>query len=326
MADLGTGEVLAAQAPHRKLRPASTLKVLTALVALSRLDPAMPYVATAADASLEGSKVGIVNGGTYTVDQLMLGLLLSSGNDAAYALGQATGGQAATVGLMNEEAHRLGAYDTHAVNTSGLDADGQLTSAYDLALIARAALERDDFRRYVATQTAAFPGIGGATFQIANHNRLLDSYAGALGVKTGYTTLSKHTFIGAAERDGHRLVVTVLNSPTQAWQTAATLLDWGFASVGAGGDRGLARDTAEDVAAQEAALASPSPSEAAGGGDDDAPVAAARLGSLEQALDKLPRWAWWAGAAGAIFVMALLGLATGALSRRRRRGKYRSLA
>ncbi len=109
VADLDTGEVLAAQAPHRRLRPASTLKVLTALVALNRLDPATPYVATAADASLEGSKVGIVNGGTYTVDQLMLGLLLSSGNDAAHALGQATGGQDVTVGLMNEEARRLGA-------------------------------------------------------------------------------------------------------------------------------------------------------------------------------------------------------------------------
>ncbi len=177
----------------------------------------------------------------------------------------------------------------------------------------------------MATQTATFPGTGGATFQISNHNRLLDSYAGALGVKTGYTSLSGHTFIGAAERDGHRLVVTVLNSTTRAWQAAATLLDWGFASSSTGAAVG-SLVTPEDVAAREAALASPAPSAAAAAGDNDAPVAAARLGSLGQAVDDLPRWAWWVGAAGAIFVMALLGLATGALSRRRRRGRYRSLA
>ncbi len=300
--------------------------MLTALVSLEALDPAQPYVATHADAAIEGSKVGIINGGTYTVDQLLLGLLLSSGNDAAHALGEAAGGQPIAVERMNAEAQRLGAFDTFAANTSGLDAEGQLTSAYDLALIARSALEREDFRRYVATQIASFPGIGGATFQISNHNKLLANYPGAIGVKTGYTSLSGHTFVGAAERNGHRLVVTVLNSQTRAWQAAAALLDWGFATADVAEPVGTLV-TPDEVAAQQAELAASASQtgEHAAGAEADAPVAAAQLGSSSREFD-LPWWAWWAGAAGAIVCMALLGLSAGALLRRRGRGRYRAPA
>jgi D-alanyl-D-alanine carboxypeptidase (penicillin-binding protein 5/6) len=214
VADLDTGAVLAARAPHRQLRPASTLKTLTALVLLPRLRKTDQLVATDLDAGIEGSKVGISPGLRYSVELLFQGLFLASGNDAVHALAtHDPGGVPGTVRRMNAMAARLGALDTHVTDPTGLDADGQVSSAYDLALITRAGLARPDFRRYAATKYTRFPLVGKGSYQVANQNRLLFSYDGALGVKTGYTTLARNTFIGAARRDGHTLVVTMLDSP-----------------------------------------------------------------------------------------------------------------
>src|SRR5690606_21064098 len=141
---LDSGEILAARWAHGQLLPASTLKTLTALTLLPRLDPDATYVAQRADAAIEGSKVGLHPGQTYTVRQLFQGLMMASGNDTAHALATLGGGMAATAALMNAEAKRLQANDTVVANTSGLDAPGQVSSAYDLALIARAALARPD--------------------------------------------------------------------------------------------------------------------------------------------------------------------------------------
>jgi D-alanyl-D-alanine carboxypeptidase (penicillin-binding protein 5/6) len=167
------------------------------------------------------------------VEQLFLGLMLRSGNDAANALARLGGGlrgRAGTIDDMNAEAHRLGAWDTHAETPSGLDGPGQVTSVYDLALIFRACFANENFRRYIHTQTASMPtGVA-----IANDNRLLYEYPGALGGKTGYTSIARHTYVGAAERNGRRLVATILGaeiSPVRAWQQAAGLLDWGFATA-----------------------------------------------------------------------------------------------
>lgn len=231
IADLDTGQVLAAKAPHARLRPASTLKTLTALVLLPRLEPKDVVTGIDADAGIEGSKVGVYPGLHYSVDLLFLGLFLNSGNDAVHALARTdTGGVPATVQRMNAKAEQLGAYDTHVTDPTGLDADGQLSSAYDLALISRAGLQRSDFRRYAATKLAYFPDKNGGRYQISNQNHLLWNYPGALGIKTGYTTLARNTFVGAASRDGHRLVVTLMNSPHGITQDAALLLDWGFAN------------------------------------------------------------------------------------------------
>jgi D-alanyl-D-alanine carboxypeptidase (penicillin-binding protein 5/6) len=137
---------------------------------------------------------------------------------------------------MNEEAKFLGAFDTHAATPSGLDGPGQATSAYDLALIARADFLRDDFRRYISARSAQIPKQPPRDkkgFQIQNQNQLLFRYPGALGGKTGFTDIARHTFVGAAERDGRRLVVTMLGAeqqPKPTWQQAAALLDWGFAA------------------------------------------------------------------------------------------------
>jgi D-alanyl-D-alanine carboxypeptidase (penicillin-binding protein 5/6) len=235
LADLDTGAVLAARDAHGRYPPASTLKTLTALTLLPRLTDRRRRVAcTDADARIEGSRVGLVPTRQYTVDLLFQALLLMSGNDAANVLARAAGGVPRTVALMNAEARRLQAYDTHAATPSGLDGPGQATSAYDLALIARAALRRADFRRYVGQRTGMVPRVSVryGPFQISNQNPLLYYYAGAFGVKTGFTDAARHTFVGAAARHGRRLVVTFLHGerrPIDMWRQAAGLLDWGFA-------------------------------------------------------------------------------------------------
>ena len=229
VADLDTGTVLAAKAPHAKLRPASTLKTLTALVLLPRLNKADVVVGSDADAGIEGSKVGVYPGLRYSVDLLFQGMFLASGNDAVHALAQHDqGGIAATIDRMNDKAEEIGALDTHVTDPTGLDADGQVSSAYDLALFAQAGLGRPDFAKYASTKYTNFPLAKAGTYQVANQNKLLFNYDGALGIKTGYTTLARNTFIGAARRDGHTLVVTLMNSPHGITEDATKLLDWSF--------------------------------------------------------------------------------------------------
>jgi serine-type D-Ala-D-Ala carboxypeptidase (penicillin-binding protein 5/6) len=239
LADLDTGEVLAARNPHRRMRPASTLKVLTALTLLPELDPDAVYTAVWEDANVEGSKVGVVPEATYTVHNLFEGLFLMSGNDAANALANAGGGVPQTVAAMNATARELGAGDTTAVNPSGLDAPHQLTTSYDLALIARAALQRPDFLSYATTVKSKFPGKmpkknkRRRAFEIYTQNKLVLNYRGAIGVKTGWTTKAKGTFVGAAERGDRRLIAVVMHTKGPGWEESAKLLDWGFAHADA---------------------------------------------------------------------------------------------
>ncbi|MEN3306505.1 MAG: hypothetical protein V7603_2707, partial [Micromonosporaceae bacterium] len=238
VADLDTGAVLGGCGPHEQSPPASVQKLLLAATLLPKLNPAQVVQVTPADLAIQpgSSAVGLVAGGRYTVGTLWLGLLLESGNDAANVLARLGGGDAGVPGAlaaMNALAQHLGALDTHAVSPSGLDGPGQFTSAYDLALIARACFALDDFRRYDSALTAQMPAQPpkGKGFQIQNENKLLTRYPGALGGKTGFTDLARHTYVGAAQRNGRRLVVTLLNAeplPVRAWQQGASLLDWGF--------------------------------------------------------------------------------------------------
>lgn len=239
VADLDTGAVLGGCGPHEYATPASVQKLLLAATLMPKLDPAQVVKVTRPDLDIEpgSSAVGLLDGGRYKVETLWLGLLLDSGNDAANVLARLGGGPAGAAGgvdAMNAEARRLGAFQTHAVTPSGLDGRGQFTSAYDLALIARACFARDDFRRYVATKTAKIPAQPPKDtrgFQIQNDNGLLRSYPGALGGKSGFTILARHSFVGAAQRDGRTLVATVLGAearPLRASEQAAALLDWGF--------------------------------------------------------------------------------------------------
>jgi serine-type D-Ala-D-Ala carboxypeptidase (penicillin-binding protein 5/6) len=237
LADLTTGEILAAKGAHRQGRPASTMKTLTALALMPELKKDAKHTVTWEEASADGGRVGIVPDATYTNWDLWHGLLLPSGNDAAAALAGSYGGMKKTVAAMQDVAYALQADDTVVKNPSGLDADGQLTSAYDLALIARAAMQLEDFREVTAAVSYDFPGRPAGkgkkrpTYKIYTQNRLLlHGFDGAVGGKTGYTSLAGRTFWGAAERDGHLLVVTLLQVRDRTETAAKTLLDWGFAN------------------------------------------------------------------------------------------------
>jgi D-alanyl-D-alanine carboxypeptidase (penicillin-binding protein 5/6) len=248
VADLDSGQVLAACDPHLRRRPASVEKLLLAATVMPKLDPNQVVEATPADLDLpkDSSAVGMVVGGHYPVSTLWYGLLLESGNDTAYALarvGGGAGGLPATVAAENAEAHRLGADDTHVVDPSGLDAPDQFTSPYDLALIARVDFAMPDFVKYdtaLRFDWPAQPPKDPKGFQIQNENKLLTQYTGGMGGKTGFTDQARHTYVGAAQRNNRRLVVTVMGAeivPARAEKQGETLLDWAFglpaaASVG----------------------------------------------------------------------------------------------
>ncbi|WP_460458527.1 D-alanyl-D-alanine carboxypeptidase family protein, partial [Angustibacter peucedani] len=232
LADLTSGDVLVARDAHGRFLPASTLKSLTVLTVLPEVDPAS-LVTAQPDDLVDGTQVGLDPGSHYTVQQLLQGTMLASGNDTATALARAAGGVPETVRAMQETARHLGAYDTTVRNPSGLDAPGQLTSAYDLALVARAAMQLPDFRTLVATKRARFPGKERkghrrATYEIQNHNTLIYNYDGAIGVKNGYTVAARWTSVGAATRDGHTYVLSALRRRDRSWRPEAAMLDWAF--------------------------------------------------------------------------------------------------
>jgi D-alanyl-D-alanine carboxypeptidase (penicillin-binding protein 5/6) len=231
--DLDTGDVIGARDPHGRYQPASILKLLTTVTLLPLLPGNRRVVVSKSSAQTEGSHAGLVAGGTYTIDQLFRGLLLVSGNDAAEALAAAAGGRTKTVELMNAEAMRLGAYDTYVQTPSGLDGWQQLTSAYDMALILRAALAQPRFVAYDRTAHAVLPvqkinGFG--PVPLWNQNELfLTTVKGALVAKTGYTDAAQHTFVGAIRSHGHRYGVVLMRAqrwPLDQWQQATQLVHW----------------------------------------------------------------------------------------------------
>jgi serine-type D-Ala-D-Ala carboxypeptidase (penicillin-binding protein 5/6) len=234
IADLDTGDVLAARNPHGRYPPASTLKWLTALTLLPTLDKHKRVVCSYADVDVDGTRVGLVQNGRYSVDLLFQAMLMASGNDAANTLARVAGSVPSTVAAMNATARSIQAYDTHAATPSGLDGPHQLTSAYDLALIGRADLARADFRKYTAQKLGTIPAQGTKyhSFQFANDNKLLYNYPGAFGGKNGFTDAAHHSFIGAAKHGDRRLIVTMMygeQKPDNISAQAGRLLDWGFA-------------------------------------------------------------------------------------------------
>ncbi len=269
VADATSGDVLAARDPHGRYYPASTLKTLTLLTLIHRLDPGLVVEGTVEDESMEGSRVGMVAGGRYPVALLFQALVMQSGNDAANALARAAGGTAATVQAMNARALELGAFDTVAGTPSGLDVAGQTSSPYDLALVFRELVADPTTAAVLTTTRAQVPGVEGrsAGFEIQNENPLA-GYPGGLGGKTGFTDAARHTFVTAAERDGRRLVVSVMgteNRPLRAADQAALLLDWGFAvPAPLGGVGALVRSAADVPAPEPAVSATPSPAAPAG--------------------------------------------------------------
>ena len=236
VADADTGAVLAAKNAHERLRPASTLKTLTAITVLPRLNLDDSYRVQWEDAHTIGSAVGIVPGSRYTIDQLFYGMLLPSGNDAARALASAAGGMRKTVRAMNAKADALGAHDTSVVNPTGLDRPGQYSSAFDLALFTREGLSDRHIRRYESTISTPFPAQEPKrdkrrdTYMIYNQNPLLlDGFRGVIGGKTGYTTQAGRTFVATVERGGRTLIVALMGIVDTTETAADRLFSWGFA-------------------------------------------------------------------------------------------------
>jgi D-alanyl-D-alanine carboxypeptidase (penicillin-binding protein 5/6) len=233
IADAGTGQVLAAQDAHGLFAPASTLKVLTAITLIPRLNPNATVVATQQEADTEPNDIGLVPGQRYKVSDLFNALLLISANDAAVALTTATGSLAGGMALINAEAHNLQAYDVVAKQPNGLPAAGQVVSAYDEALIARQALATPAFMKYDSTVAARFPLKSGASVPLLNQNTLLTQYPGGIGGKIGWTEAAQATYIGLARRHGETLIVTELHCTSlQEITSGEKLLDWGFAMDG----------------------------------------------------------------------------------------------
>ena len=236
VADATTGAVIAERDAHKKLPPASTLKILTALALLPVLDPRKTVTATYGEATVMGTRVGLVAGATYRVSDLFYGMFLASGNDASLALSRAAGGDAKTVARMNDIARAIGASDTVAKTPDGLDTRGQVSSVHDLALMSMIGLQRPDFASYVAATWVKFPGrlpaksgLHRETFEVWNLNRfMLENYPGAIGVKSGYTTKAHNTLVIAATRGRHTYIVSMLNAQVNPYVYATALMDWAF--------------------------------------------------------------------------------------------------
>jgi D-alanyl-D-alanine carboxypeptidase (penicillin-binding protein 5/6) len=233
IADASTGQVLAARDPHGQLKPASTLKMLTATTLIPLLNPSAYITASTQATTVEPNIAGLVAGSSYKVSDLFNALLLISANDAAIALAQGTGSLSNGVALMNAEAHHLQAWDTVAKDPNGLDAPGQHVSAYDLALIARQALKLPAFLQYDQTRTFGFKVSSAKNETLVNQNSLLSTYPGGLGGKIGWTSAAGATYVGLAKRNGVTLIVTLLHCPALTEVNyAKSLLNWGFATDG----------------------------------------------------------------------------------------------
>ncbi|MBQ7887038.1 MAG: D-alanyl-D-alanine carboxypeptidase [Clostridia bacterium] len=224
--EVQTGRVLFESNMHARLPMASTTKVMTALLAIERGNAQDQVVCSQNAFGVPGTSVYLQMGETLTLEEMLLGLMLSSGNDAAVAIAEHIGGTVEDfVAMMNARAREIGAVNTHFANPHGLPDESHYTTAYDLALITREAMKNDAFRALVSTQRASIPWEG-RTYnrQLTNKNRLLSDYEGATGVKTGFTSKAGRCLAFGAVRDGLELVGAVL-SCSDWFDEAARLMD-----------------------------------------------------------------------------------------------------
>jgi D-alanyl-D-alanine carboxypeptidase (penicillin-binding protein 5/6) len=244
--DAKTGQVLYDKNMNEQREPASTTKVITALLALENLDLSKTVTIDAETPFTEGSRVYLLEGENIKVEQLMYALLLESANDAAVALGKEIAGSVpAFADMMNKRARELGAENTHFVNPNGLHEEGHLTTAYDLAMIAKYAMKNQEFRTLVSTYRYVIPATNMQdTRYLYNTNRLIydektkvivngvqrpAKYDGALGIKTGYTSHAGGCLIAGAKRGDTELISVVMKSTDEGrFADSIALLDYAF--------------------------------------------------------------------------------------------------
>lgn len=218
-----TGTVLYEKNADARLGIASTTKIMTALVVLEHCALEESVEILPEYTAVEGSSMYLRAGETYTVEELLYGMMLVSGNDAAVALACHTAGSVeAFADMMNDKARALGMTGSAFQNPNGLDAEGHYSTARDMAALTCAAMANDTFCTIAATERVT---VGGQT--LVNHNRLLRSYDGAIGVKTGYTKASGRTLVSCAQRGATRFVCVTLSDPDD-WNDHTRLLDWAF--------------------------------------------------------------------------------------------------
>jgi len=224
-----TGQVIYARDIHRRWPPASTTKILTAVLAIERLSPdLMVTISPRAANQRSGSAIGLEAGERWRIEDLLLAMMVRSANDAAVAVAEAVGGSVERFAeITNVRARQIGARESRFVNPHGLHDPDHHSSAYDLAMIARHALHYPRFAALVERQTWMLSRDDRPPQNFTNSNRLLGRYPGADGVKTGWTAASGHTLVASATRDGWQLVAVVLHS-RDMYADVEQLLDYGF--------------------------------------------------------------------------------------------------
>lgn len=221
--DADSGRVLYEKDAHQQRSIASITKLMTALVAVESTPELQTVIRVKPEHQAEGSSMYLKPGELLSLEELLYGLLLSSGNDAALAIADGCGGDVDTfVDWMNQWAAELGMEQSHFANPNGLDAEGHYSTAYDMALLARHVLAHEELAKIVATRSIAL----GERY-LTNHNKLLWRYEGCMGMKTGYTDEAGRTLVSCAVRDGRTLICVTLHDPND-WTDHAALLDYGF--------------------------------------------------------------------------------------------------
>ncbi len=233
--EAGSGKVIFEKNPHESLPPASVTKIMTMLLAMEAIergDLKYTTMITASERakSMGGSTIFLDTGEKMSVDDLLKGVAVASGNDACVALAEHISGSCeAFAALMNERAAKLGMKDTHFVNCNGLDDDSHYTSAYDIAIMSRELLKHKDILKYT---NIWMDSLRDGKFQLANTNKLIRFYSGANGLKTGSTSKAGCCISATAKRDGMQLIAVILGAPTskQRFADASSLLNYGFSN------------------------------------------------------------------------------------------------
>ncbi len=227
--DYTTGKVLYQKNAHEKRPPASTTKIVTAIIAIEQGNLHQTIITSNKASKADGSSIWLASGEEHSLNDLLYGVLLSSGNDASIAVAEAiAGSESKFAALMNEKAKKIGAKDTNFVNCNGLPEKNHYSTAYDLAVITRYALHNSVFTEIVRTKKKIISWPGHEWDRVMyNHNKLLWRYEYADGVKTGFTKQAGRCLVSSATKNGHRLIAVVLKSKDM-YSDSKELFEYGF--------------------------------------------------------------------------------------------------